>query len=69
MFLLISLVVSRNFVLGREAAFGKMETVLKVWGMVLESGGCFLLMSLTVSRDFCYVEGGCFRKDGDGFES
>ena len=41
LFLLISLVVSRDFVLGRGAAFGKMETVLKVSGMALESGGCF----------------------------
>ena len=46
---MISLVVSRDFVLGRGAALGKMETVLKAMSYFRKAGGVWgLLVRLLV---------------------
>ena len=56
--------------MGRGAAFGKMETVLKAMSYFRKAGGVWgLLVRLLVGCFFCLEKEKFFREGGDGFES
>ena len=56
--------------MGRGAALGKMETVLKAMSYFRKAGGVWgLLARLLVGCFFCLEKEKFFREGGDGFES